>query len=125
LREDGIMVSIQNGLNNWEAIARGVGEGARGRPVIFGAEIPTPGQARVTVNADDVLLGEPFLPVNRILLQTCRRSQPLGNSHQNRWKRRYMGRLWGKVLYNCSLNPLGAMLEVPYGKLGRTRRQGT
>ena len=26
LREDGIMVSIQNGLNNWEAIASSVGE---------------------------------------------------------------------------------------------------
>ena len=26
--------------------------------------------------------------------------------------------IWGKVLYNCSLNPLGALLEVAYGKLG-------
>ena len=71
LQEGGIMVSIQNGLNNWEAIASYVGEertvGAR---IIFGAEIPAPGQVRVTVNADDVLLGEPFRPVNRLLLQT-------------------------------------------------------
>ena len=28
--------------------------------------------------------------------------------------------IWGKVLYNCSLNPLGALLEVPYGKLGES-----
>jgi 2-dehydropantoate 2-reductase len=27
--------------------------------------------------------------------------------------------LWAKVLYNCLLNPLGALLEVPYGELGR------
>jgi 2-dehydropantoate 2-reductase len=26
--------------------------------------------------------------------------------------------LWGKVLYNCSLNALGAILNVPYGHLG-------
>jgi 2-dehydropantoate 2-reductase len=26
--------------------------------------------------------------------------------------------LWGKVLYNCALNPLGAILGVPYGALG-------
>jgi 2-dehydropantoate 2-reductase len=120
LQEDGIMVSIQNGLNNWEAIAGFVGEertvGAR---VIFGAEIPTPGQARVTVNADDVLLGEPFLPVNRLLLQTLQEDFSLsGIPTRIVGKDEIWAALWGKVLYNCSLNPLGAMLEVPYGKLG-------
>ena len=25
--------------------------------------------------------------------------------------------VWGKVIYNSALNPLGAILEVPYGKL--------
>ena len=40
LKEGGIMVSIQNGLNNWEAIARQVGEDRTvGARVIFGAEI--------------------------------------------------------------------------------------
>jgi len=27
--------------------------------------------------------------------------------------------LWAKMLYNCALNPLGAILDVPYGVLGR------
>lgn len=27
--------------------------------------------------------------------------------------------LWAKVLYNCALNPLSAILEVPYGALGQ------
>jgi 2-dehydropantoate 2-reductase len=27
--------------------------------------------------------------------------------------------LWGKVLYNVGLNPLSALLDVPYGELGR------
>lgn len=120
LQEDGIMVSIQNGLNNWEAISQEVGEertvGAR---VIFGAEIPTPGQARVTVNADDVLLGEPFSPVNHIVLQTLQRDLSLsGIPARTVGKDEIWAALWGKVLYNCSLNPLGAILEVPYGKLG-------
>jgi 2-dehydropantoate 2-reductase len=26
--------------------------------------------------------------------------------------------LWAKMLYNCTLNPLGAILKVPYGRLG-------
>jgi 2-dehydropantoate 2-reductase len=25
--------------------------------------------------------------------------------------------LWGKTLYNCALNPLGALMGVPYGRL--------
>ena len=120
LKEDGIMVSMQNGLNNLEAIARQLGEdrivGAR---VIFGAEIQEPGQATVTVNADDVLLGEPFLPVNRPLLQALSEDLSFSGipirivSKDEIW-----AAIWGKVLYNCSLNPLGALLEVAYGKLG-------
>jgi 2-dehydropantoate 2-reductase len=90
-----------------------------GARVIFGAEIPEPGCARVTVNADDVLLGEPFLPVNRQLLVALREDLSLSGipcrivSKDDIW-----AAIWGKVLYNCSLNPLGALLEVTYGKLG-------
>jgi 2-dehydropantoate 2-reductase len=29
--------------------------------------------------------------------------------------------LWAKVLYNCLLNPLGAIIGVPYGALGERR----
>jgi 2-dehydropantoate 2-reductase len=120
LKENGIMVSMQNGLNNWEAIARQVGEDRTvGGRVIFGAEIQKPGHAKVTVNADDVLLGEPFLPVNRQLLHALAEDLSLSGiackivSKNNIW-----AAIWGKVLYNCSLNPLGALLEVAYGKLG-------
>ena len=120
LKEDGIMVSMQNGLNNWEAIARQVGEDRTvGGRVIFGAEIIDPGHAKVTVNADDVLLGEPFLPVNQRLLVALQSDLSLSGipcrivSKDDIW-----AAIWGKVLYNCSLNPLGALLEVSYGKLG-------
>jgi len=27
--------------------------------------------------------------------------------------------LWAKMLYNCSLNPMGALIGVAYGELGR------
>jgi 2-dehydropantoate 2-reductase len=90
-----------------------------GGRVIFGAEIIDPGHAKVTVNADDVLLGEPFLPVNKRLLQALSADLSLSGiackivSKDDIW-----AAIWGKVLYNCSLNPLGALLEVAYGKLG-------
>jgi len=61
LTDNGIMLSMQNGLNNWESIAGQVGQHrTAGSRIIFGSEIMEPGHVRVTVNADDVLLGEPF-----------------------------------------------------------------
>jgi 2-dehydropantoate 2-reductase len=122
LKDDGIMVSIQNGLNNWETIAGHVGEARTvGSRVIFGADIPIPGLARVTVNADDVLLGEPFLPTNRHLLETLQRDlSQSGIPSRVVTRDEIWAALWGKVLYNSSLNPLGAILEVPYGKLGES-----
>lgn len=120
LAADGIMVSMQNGLNNWETIARLVGEDRTvGARVIFGAEILEPGHANVTVNADDVLLGEPFLPVNRLLLEALKEDlSRSGIPCKIVSKDEIWAAIWGKVLYNCSLNPLGALLEVSYGDLG-------
>lgn len=120
LNEDGIMVSMQNGLNNWETISSYVGaERTVGGRVIFGSEIPEPGTANVTVNADDVLLGEPFVPVSRQLLTALdddlRRS---GIPSRIVSPAEIHAALWMKVLYNSALNPLSAIMEVPYGRLG-------
>ena len=127
LQEEGIMVSIQNGLNNWETIANCVGEertvGAR---IIFGAEIPTPGQARVTVNADDVMLGEPFRQVNRILLQTLQEDFCLsGIPTRIVGKDEIWAALWGKVLYTAPSIHWGQCSKFPMADWGRTKRQGT
>jgi 2-dehydropantoate 2-reductase len=121
LEENGIMVSIQNGLNNWETISNSVGENRTvGARVIFGAEIPEPGVAKVTVIADKVLLGEPFGPVNRSLLEAMnedlnRAEIPTGLASSEDIR----SALWVKVLYNSALNPLSAILEVTYGELGQ------
>lgn len=117
MRDDTCVFSIQNGLGNWESIAEVVGwERTVGARVIFGAEIEEPGVARVTVYADKVLLGSPSgsAPKERIQ-EVCddlnRSGVPTGLSD------RIESSLWGKVLYNCALNALGAVLNVPYGSL--------
>jgi len=122
LTDNGIMLSMQNGLNNWESIAGQVGQHrTAGSRIIFGSEIMEPGHVRVTVNADDVLLGEPFSPANRTLLKRLE-----ADLLKSGIPARVVGRdeiwaaIWGKVLYNCSLNPLGALLGVPYGRLGES-----
>ncbi len=118
LAPDGLIVSVQNGLGNLEIIARECGpERTIGARVIFGARVSRPGLVTVTVYADQVLLGavspdhsreklsQLAEDLNRAGIPTARVADILPH-------------LWGKVLYNCALNPLGAILEAPYGELG-------
>jgi 2-dehydropantoate 2-reductase len=120
IHEESLVFSIQNGLGNWEAIAQTVGwERTVGARVIFGAEIQQPGTARVTVYADKVLLGSPSgtAPQEKIKLVCDHFNDagiPTGLCDE------IASFLWGKVLYNCSLNALGAILNVPYGRLRET-----
>jgi 2-dehydropantoate 2-reductase len=117
LAPQGLVLSIQNGLGNLEIIARECGSAAAvGARVIFGARISRPGVATVTVYADRVLLGT-LSPAN----QNPR--LPLVATHLNEagiptaLVDNILTHIWEKVLYNCALNPLGAILGVTYGEL--------
>jgi 2-dehydropantoate 2-reductase len=119
LAPDGLLVSLQNGLGNVEQAEDLLGRarvvGARG---IFGAELLAPGHVRVTVNAAPVLDGSPDP------------HDAARAAHARAGARRFadagipsdatddlLGELWAKVFYNAALNPLGALLGVPYGWL--------
>ncbi len=118
LAPQGVVVSVQNGLGNLEIIAGEFGpERTVGARVIFGAQIMRPGLARVTVYAEPVLVGamDPEFPqpvLARVAADLNRAGIP------TREVDNILTHLWGKVLYNCALNPLGAILGVPYGALG-------
>ena len=114
----GLIVSVQNGLGNLEVIAREFGpERTIGARVIFGAHIIRPGVARVTVYAEPVLVGamapsSPHPRLSQVAADLNRAGIP------TREVDNIQTHIWGKVLYNCALNPLGAILGVPYGALG-------
>ncbi len=117
LSGDSLVVSLQNGLGNVETIAAAVGpHRAVGGRLIFGIEVPEPGVARITVYADKVMLGSPWRQVGLERLEGiaaafARAGIPTEATLEiDRF-------IWGKVLYNCSLNPLSALLEVNYGQL--------
>jgi 2-dehydropantoate 2-reductase len=117
---DGVAVSLQNGLGNVEALAAAVGEGRTGGGrVIFGAEMPAPGRVSVTVYADPVLLGSPYATAHPDLEARLRAVvADLGRTPiPTKWTDDLPAALWAKVLYNSALNPLGALLGVPYGAL--------
>jgi 2-dehydropantoate 2-reductase len=113
-------VTLQNGLGNIEALCEIVGAGRTiGGMVIVGFSLKEPGVVDVTVYGGDVLLGrpdareggEPDELVSRLAAAFSRAGITTRCTDNIR------GAIWGKVLYNCSLNALGAVLGVPYGEL--------
>ncbi len=123
LNADGIMISIQNGLNNIETISKYIGKNRTvGGRVIFGVEIAAPGHAVVTVYANKVLLGAPFDEVNKDLIKYINlQLNKSGIPTEIVSQKDIISSIWGKVLYNSALNPLGAILNVNYGKLGESQ----
>ena len=111
------VVSMQNGCGNVEQLLERFGpDRSLAARVITGFEIMTPGHVRITVSADAVHLGGavsgPIPEAAGILAGLidgaglpCR---AVADIHQD---------LHAKLLYNCALNPLGAILGVHYGAL--------
>lgn len=111
-----LVCAFQNGLGNYEVLTQAVAPSrvALGR-IIFGVEI-SPGHVRVTVCADELLLGAPDRRVPR--KQVAALVAALQESGiPARATTTILQVLWAKVLYNCALNGLSTLLEVPYGKL--------
>ena len=117
VKKDALVVSLQNGLGNLETIAAAVGPRRTvGGRVIFGAELLHAGSVKVTVYADKVLLGSPAKDADKVAIR--RLAKAIDAAHiPCDVTDTIEGYIWGKVLYNCSLNGLSAVLELPYGKL--------
>jgi 2-dehydropantoate 2-reductase len=111
------LVSIQNGHGNVDALEDAFGPGrVLGARVITGAELE-PGHVTVTVHADALRLGphhgEPErMPLARRLAGILRQAGvPAEPTDQ------FLAYLWTKLIYNCALNPMGALLRLTYGEL--------
>lgn len=114
---DALVVSLQNGLGNYEAIRDAVGqERALAGRVIFGAQVIEKAHAKVTVYAEPVMIGSPVNAVDTKRIETIAKAlsdagiPTQATTEINKF-------IWSKMLYNCSLNPLSALFNVPYGRL--------
>src|SRR5690606_4464381 len=113
-----LVVALQNGLGNVETLADALGrEKVLGGRVIFGAVVTRPGAAHGTVNAQPGAIG------------------PLREDAALRERAGWLAALfedagipatavdavepllWEKALYNCGLNPLGALHGLTYGEV--------
>lgn len=84
--------------------------------VITGFSRPQPNEVIITVHAEAIRLGSLFesdLKSMRVLSEAIRKGDIPCETTPDISKD-----LWAKMLYNCALNPLGAILGVPYGTLG-------
>ncbi len=116
MRDPTLLCAFQNGLGNYEALTQHLDPSrvALGR-VIFGAEIE-PGRVAVTVSADEVLIGAPDPRVPRDAIAALAAALK-SSGVPSRPTESIVPALWGKALYNCALNGLSTLLEVPYGRL--------
>jgi len=110
------IVLSQNGWGNAEAFLfffdKEVIYNAR---VITGFQRNKPNEVTITVHADAIHIGSLFSDnlsaVEELIAAIndgdipCQTVDDIGKD------------IWAKMLYNCALNPLGAILDVPYGEL--------
>jgi len=118
------IILCQNGWGNAEVFANYFPEkqiyNAR---VITGFIRPEPDVVEVTVHAQPVHLGSLFQGETDQLMiladalnqagMPCAVTNEIGKD------------IWAKMLYNCPLNALGAILQVPYGHLGENENSRT
>ena len=112
-----LVCSYQNGLGNAEIIAEVVGwQRTVGARAIFGAWLREPGWAEVTVIANPTALGvyHPSTPAGRVReIAAVMDAAGVPTVFTDE----IATVLWSKVTYNCALNPLSGLLDVPYGAL--------
>lgn len=112
-----LVCSYQNGLGNAETLAEVLGwDHVLDARVIYGVWLPELGHAEVTVTADATAIGcyKNAVPMPRIEA-VARAMHDAGIPTHATDKIATF--LWAKVAYNCSLNPMSALLDVPYGGL--------
>jgi len=110
------VVSLQNGIGNEEIIAA-YSKRVIGGTIITGFEWRGAAEVKVTVEAGPIRLGRfpDGMDDNVKRLVNLFRQAGLNVEESDSIRTN----LWAKTLYNCALNPLGAILDVPYGDLAK------
>ena len=110
------IVLFQNGWGNAEIFASMFDtKRIYSARVITGFRRPAPNEVMVTVHADAIHIGSLFGGSPTELEELCELVTQCGIACQVTDD---IGKdLWAKMLYNCALNPLSAVLDVPYGAL--------
>lgn len=113
-------ILCQNGYGNRELfLSRFPDEQVFIGRVITGFRRPAPNSVDITVHASPIRLGHPDNCRSDILKNLSDLITTGGIPTEV--SSDIMKDLWAKILYNVLLNPLGAILNVPYGALGESK----
>lgn len=114
---DADVVSLQNGIGNEEIISEYT-PNVIGAMIITGFEWVSNNEIFVSVDGGETVFGrypsgldEKVIRLADLFNRCGMRSAAADN---------VLGAVWSKAFYSCSLNPLGAFMECPYGDLLKT-----
>ncbi|MGB9767126.1 MAG: ketopantoate reductase family protein [Sulfurihydrogenibium sp.] len=117
VKDKTFVILTQNGYGNYETAVKYIPKEKvlLGR-VIFGSKVDKNCHATVTVNADDVRIGQPenLTEESKVIELVCTIKHA---GIPASYSKEVYKVLWDKILYNCALNPLGALLKRRYGEL--------
>jgi len=110
------LVLFQNGWGNAEVFRTRFDDGRiYNARVITGFHRHQPNEVEITVHADSIHIGSLFGADISAVKSLCHAISEGGIPCE--MSDAIEKDLWAKMLYNCALNPLGAILGVPYGAL--------
>jgi 2-dehydropantoate 2-reductase len=110
LTQDGVAVTLQNGLGNREMLARSLGvERVALGVTTTGATLLGPGLVRAGGEGLISMERHPVLGPLEAALQAAQFNVAIVEDAQSL--------VWGKLVINAAINPLTALLRVPNGKL--------
>lgn len=116
LHEQSLIILVQNGWGNAEIFAEQLSaERIFNARVITGFCRPQSNQVEITVHVQPVHIGSLFGGDLSGIEELCRAIDQGGLPCEVMPD--IARDLWAKMLFNCALNPLGAIFNVPYGAL--------
>ncbi|HLE15356.1 MAG TPA: 2-dehydropantoate 2-reductase [Anaerolineales bacterium] len=112
LSPNGVALTLQNGLDNYQVLAGSIGEARAALGVTTaGATLLAPGRVRVGGNGKISISAHPRVVGLADLLHAAGFTVEIVNDAN--------ALLWGKLVINAAINPLTALLRVPNGELLR------
>jgi len=110
LAQEGVALSLQNGLGNWEALCMALGEARAAAGVTrMGATLLAPGVVRLGGRGPTTLGNHPRLdPLQRRLRLAGLEVERVDDLE---------GILWGKLAVNAAINPVAALLRLSNGEI--------
>lgn len=110
------VVSLQNGIGNEEIIAEYT-DHVLGAMIITGFEWKADNAVFISVDGGETAFGR--FPGGKDAKADCLAELFTKAGMRAVSSENIRGTVWSKALYSCSLNPLGAIMECPYGELLR------